>query len=352
MRLSNREPPFSLGTFSSATRATFPALVVRDNVFAIADLDLRSGSIKLPAARLSMVDVLEVWEDIFPVLCQTAERLSDSDGLPQSTLSTLAPLMPRQIICAGANYRKHVIDLLVAHPDSGSDPSSSIEERRRRAERIMDHRAAAGQPFAFVKGSSTVLGPFADLAIPADSSETDWELELGVVIGRRTRRVSRERAMEHVAGYVVCNDISARDRLARPDFPTLGLDFLAGKCGPGFLPMGPLVVPATFIPNPQDLMITLRLNGETMQSESTFNMIFPIAQLIEYVSTHMQLLPGDVICTGSPSGNGAHYRRFLRPGDVLEGTIEKLGTQRNNCTTEVLPEGAVVHRPFVALGSP
>jgi 2-keto-4-pentenoate hydratase/2-oxohepta-3-ene-1,7-dioic acid hydratase in catechol pathway len=89
-----------------------------------------------------------------------------------------------------------------------------------------------------------------------------------------------------------------------------------------------------------------------MQSESTSNMIFSIPQLIEYVSTHIQLLPGDVICTGSPSGNGAHYRRFLRPGDLLEGTIEKLGTQSNRCVAEVLTDDAVVHRPFVALGSP
>jgi 2,4-didehydro-3-deoxy-L-rhamnonate hydrolase len=326
-------------------------LVVRDNVFAVADLDLRPSGLRLPTARLSMIDILELWDDILPVLSQAAERLGNVDGVPQESLQTLAPLLPRQIICAGANYRKHVIDLLMDHPAPGNDPSASLEERQRHAERVMDHRATVGQPFAFVKGLSAVLDPFADLMLPPDSSETDWELELGVVIGKHARRVSRERAMEHVAGYVICNDISARDHLARPDFPTLGLDFLAGKSSPGFLPLGPVIVPAKFIPNPQDLMITLRLNGETMQSESTSNMIFPVAQLIEYVSTYIQLLPGDVICTGSPSGNGAHYRRFLRPGDVLEGTIEKLGTQRNHCSAEVLPEGAVMHRPFVALGS-
>jgi 2,4-diketo-3-deoxy-L-fuconate hydrolase len=350
--LSHDESPFSLGTFASSTCTAFPALVARDNVFAIADLDLRPSGVRLPTARLSMIDLLELWDDILPVLSRAAERLGNVGGVPRQDLHTLAPLLPRQIICAGANYRKHVIDLLMDHPGSGSDASASPEERRRRAEKIMDHRAAVGQPFAFVKGSSAVLGPFADLMIPPDSSETDWELELGVVIGKHTRRVSRDRAMEHVAGYVICNDISARDHLARPDFPTLGLDFLAGKSSPGFLPLGPVIVPAKFIPNPQDLMITLQLNGETMQSESTANMIFPVAHLIEYVSTHIQLLPGDVICTGSPSGNGAHYRRFLRPGDLLEGSIENLGTQRNRCSAEVLPPGAVVHRPFVALGSP
>jgi 2-keto-4-pentenoate hydratase/2-oxohepta-3-ene-1,7-dioic acid hydratase in catechol pathway len=96
-------------------------------------------------------------------------------------------------------------------------------------------------------------------------------------------------------------------------------------------------------------MLTLRLNGEVMQHESTANMIFPIPRLIEFISTHMQLLPGDVICTGSPSGNGTHHHRFLKPGDILEGSIEKLGTQRNRCVAETLAEGAVRHRPFVPL---
>jgi 2-keto-4-pentenoate hydratase/2-oxohepta-3-ene-1,7-dioic acid hydratase in catechol pathway len=299
-----------------------------------------------------MIDVFDLWEEVLPGLCRAAEHLEKGPGIKRDELSMLAPLMPRQIVCAGANYRKHVIDNLIDHPGSGSDPSWSLEERRRRAERIMDHRAAQGQPFAFIKAQSAVLAPYADLALPADSAEMDWELELGVVIGKPARRVSREGAMDYVAGYVVCNDISARDHISRPDFPTLGLDFLTAKSGPGFLPLGPTIVPAQFVPNPQDLMLTLRLNGETMQHESTNNMIFPIAQLIEYVTTHMQLLPGDLLCTGSPSGNGTHHRRFLKAGDLLEGSIDSLGTQRNRCIAEQLAEGAVLHRPFVALRSP
>jgi 2,4-didehydro-3-deoxy-L-rhamnonate hydrolase len=328
-------------------------MVVGADVYAIADLGLQysSGS-RLPAARLSMIDVFDLWGEVLPDLCRAAERLEKVPGVKRDSLSTLPPLMPRQIVCAGANYRKHVIDILIDHPASGSDVSWSLEERRRYAERIMDHRAAQGQPFAFIKAQSAVLAPYADLTLPADSAEMDWELELGVVMGKPARRVSREQAMNYVAGYVVCNDISARDHISRPDFPTLGLDFLAGKSGPGFLPLGPAIVPAQFVPDPQDLMLTLRLNGETMQHESTNNMIFPIAQLIEYVSTHMQLLPGDLLCTGSPSGNGTHHRRFLKPGDVLEGSIDSLGTQRNRCAAEELTEGAVSHQPFVALRSP
>jgi 2,4-didehydro-3-deoxy-L-rhamnonate hydrolase len=325
---------------------------VGDDVYAITDLGLADGGVRLPATRLSMIDVFDIWSEVFPMLCQATARLENVPGMKLDSLTALAPVMPRQIVCAGANYRKHVIDILVDHPGSGSDPAWSVEERRCRAEKIMNHRAAQGQPFAFVKAQSAVLGPDADLILPADSLEMDWELELGVVIGKPVRRLSRHRALEYVAGYVVCNDISARDHIGRPDFPTLGLDFLAGKSGPGFLPLGPTILPAQFVSNPQDLRLTLRLNGETMQHESTANMIFPIARLIEYVSTHMQLLPGDLLCTGSPAGNGTHHRRFLRPGDLLEGSIEMLGAQRNRCCAEVLTEDAILHRPFVALGSP
>jgi 2,4-diketo-3-deoxy-L-fuconate hydrolase len=326
-------------------------MIVGEDVYSIADLDLQdSGGSRLPAARLSMIDVFDLWGAVFPQLCRATERLAKYPGVKRDSLSTLPPVIPRQIVCAGANYRKHVIDILIDHPGSGSDPSWSLAERRRSAEKIMDHRAAHGQPFAFIKAQSAVLAPYAALTLPADSVEMDWELELGVIMGKSARRVSRERAMDYVAGYVVCNDISARDHISRPDFPALGLDFLAAKSGPGFLPLGPSIVPAQFVPNPQDLMLTLRLNGETMQQESTNNMIFPIAQLIEYVSTHMQLLPGDLLCTGSPSGNGTHHRRFLKPGDLLEGSIDSLGTQRNRCAAEELVEGAVLHRPFAALG--
>jgi 2,4-diketo-3-deoxy-L-fuconate hydrolase len=350
--MSSHTAPFALGTFTSVDRGTFPGMVIGNDVYAIADIALFCKTDRLPATRLSMLDVFEAWTDVFPMLCQAFEHHDGVAGVKLASLKPLAPIMPRQIICAGANYRKHVIDILIDHPGSGSDPSWSLDERRRRAEKIMDHRAAHGQPFAFVKAQSAVLGPYEDLVIPADSAEMDWELELGVVIGKPARRVSRRHALDYVAGYVICNDITARDHISRPDFPSLGLDFLAGKSGPGFLPLGPTIVPATFVPNPQNLMLTLRLNGQIMQHESTDNMIFSIPQLIEYISTHIQLLPGDVLCTGSPSGNGTHHHRFMKPGDVLEASIESLGLQRNHCRAEALAEEAVLHRAFVALGPP
>jgi 2-keto-4-pentenoate hydratase/2-oxohepta-3-ene-1,7-dioic acid hydratase in catechol pathway len=231
----------------------------------------------------------------------------------------------------------------------GSDAGLEPEQRRRRAVTIMDHRAAHGQPYAFVKPVSSLLSPTDKLAIPPDSLQVDWELELAVVIGRPCFRVSRETALNYVAGYAIANDISARDRLNRRDIPGIGLDFIAGKAAPGFFPFGPFIIPAAFVEDPQKLMLELRLNGAIMQRESTADMIFPVTSLIEFISTHMLLLPGDVISTGSPAGNGTHHGRYLQAGDVVEGRIDGLGLQRFACIAEEIDAGAVVHRPFVAL---
>lgn len=130
------------------------------------------------------------------------------------------------------------------------------------------------------------------------------------------------------------NDVTARDRINREE---MRFDWLKGKSPPSFLPFGPYLVPAAFVRDPQDLRLTLTLNGRTMQDELSADMIYGVARLIEYLSSHVQLVPGDVICTGSPAGNGAHYNRFLQPGDVMEASIDGLGTQRNPCVAEVKP---------------
>jgi 2,4-didehydro-3-deoxy-L-rhamnonate hydrolase len=155
------------------------------------------------------------------------------------------------------------------------------------------------------------------------------------VIGRHARRVSRDDALGAVAGYTICNDVTTRDALIRADTRSLGLDWLAGKNAPTFLPTGPLFVPASHAGNPQDLRITLKVNDATMQDESTSDMVFDVAALIEFISTVAELRPGDLVLTGSPAGNGASHGIFLKRGDVMEGTITGLGTQRNACVAEV-----------------
>ena len=245
-------------------------------------------------------------------------------------LVPLVPLTPGQIFQSGANYKTHVVDLMVAAAAEKAD-SADPAEVRRQATALMEERAAHGTPYVFIGLASAVCGPQDEVVLPDIGTQHDWELELGVVIGTEAYRVSREDAFGHVAFYTIVNDITTRDRVFRPDMPGLGTDWLAGKNSPTFLPLGPWLVPAQFVPDPGDLRITLRLNGETMQDESTADMIFGIGELIEHISAITPLRPGDLLLTGSPAGNGAHYGRYLRAGDVMESTIAGLGTQRNRC---------------------
>ena len=166
------------------------------------------------------------------------------------------------------------------------------------------------------------------------ATQPDWELELAVIIGKPARHVRRENALDYVAGYTIVNDITNRDLVFRKDAGTWERTGSRPKASPGYLPIGPYLVPAAFVADPQNLQITLKLNGQMMQDESTADMIFGVARIIEYLSKHVQLWPGDLIATGSPAGNGTHYNRFLKPGDVMEGSITGLGTQRNPCIAE------------------
>jgi len=137
--------------------------------------------------------------------------------------------------------------------------------------------------------------------------------------------------MDYIAGYTIANDISNRGQIFRSDsdMKPMGSDWVSSKSSPGYCPLGPYLVPAAFVENPMDLQINLALNGDMMQDESTADMIIDIPRLIEYLTARVQLLPGDVLLTGSPSGNGVHYKRFLQTGDVMDCSITGLGTQRN-----------------------
>jgi 2-keto-4-pentenoate hydratase/2-oxohepta-3-ene-1,7-dioic acid hydratase in catechol pathway len=192
------------------------------------------------------------------------------------------------------------------------------------------HAAEAGQdapaePIVFSKAASALAGPDDPVTIPAGSEKTDWEVELGVVIGREAYRVDTGEALAHVAGYCVINDLSERSyQLDR------GGQWIKGKSAPGFGPVGPWLVTADAVPDPQALDLSLTLNGEVVQESTTADMIFSVAEIVSHLSEFMVLQPGDVIATGTPSGVGMGMRpqRFLRPGDVMELTVEGLGTQR------------------------
>ncbi len=318
--------PFALGTFSSEGGRIFSAIVVDDAVF------------PLEPPR-SVRSLLERWDEECAGLQQEADLCRDNRA--PHRLRDLRPLPPvtppGQIFQAGANYRQHVLELLAGAERRGDNSDGIDEERREAARRALDERARNGVPFVFQGSANAVIGAEDEVVLPADSAQPDWELELVAVIGRHARRVPRERALEHVAGYMIANDLTLRDRLNRPDVPG-GLDWLAAKNPPTFLPLGPLLVPAVHVSDPMALQIELTVNGRTMQAASTADMLFDVAALIEYVSTIGQLYPGDLLLTGSPAGNGAHHGVFLAPGDVIEGRIDGLGVQRNHCVAEAVAE--------------
>lgn len=329
---------FALGRFALADRPVTGLVVAERMLPLTADLlpevfpgdALPDGPLRPGSTSVEINDLLHAWDAVLPGL--TALAASPRPGLdwhPLAGLPVLPPVRPRQIVQAGANYRTHVIDLAVKHAEIGE--GRSAEQIRAEAAAMMDRRAVEGAPYLFLGLPSAITGPYDDVVLPGYSEQHDWELELAAVIGREAFQVDRGRALDHVAGYTIVNDLTTRDLVFRRDMPEIGTDWFRAKNAPGFLPTGPFLVPSVLVGDPAGLHITLRLNGEVMQDESCKDMIFDVAALVSAASQTARLLPGDLVLTGSPAGNGLHHGRLLRPGDLMEGTITGLGAQRNRC---------------------
>ena len=343
MTPSGIQPGFALGTFSFAGCPPFAGLVLNGNrviaVEALRDLWRELGQPVLDAA--STLAIFEHWSSSTLVLQAAADALANPSTsvaraaiecmVPINSLTVHPPVAARQIFLSGANYFKHVVDIIVdmgpgKTPNTdGMDPT----QLRAYAEELMTRRRAEGTPYVFSKPVSVLSGAFDPIIVPSFAKQADWELELALVIGAPARHVKRADAMRYVAGYTIANDITNRDWVwATGDMKALGTDWLTAKSCPTYLPVGPYIVPSSQVRDPQQLQVQLKLNGQTMQDESTSDMIFDVARLVEHISSVVQLWPGDLICTGSPAGNGTHYNRYLQPGDVVEGSITGLGTQR------------------------
>jgi 2-keto-4-pentenoate hydratase/2-oxohepta-3-ene-1,7-dioic acid hydratase in catechol pathway len=203
---------------------------------------------------------------------------------------------PSKIICVGLNYAKHAAETGAAVPT---------------------------EPIIFLKATSAITGPYDAIHIPRNSTKTDWEVELAVVIGKRASYVTQETAMDYVAGYCLHNDVSERAfQLER------GGTWDKGKGCDSFAPLGPWLVTKDEIPNPHNLRLWLKVNEQTMQDGNTDDLIFDIPTLVSYISSFMTLLPGDIISTGTPSGVGMGIKPvpiYLKPGDVVELGIDGLG---------------------------
>lgn len=317
--------PFALGTFATGEGTVLAGLVLGGWVV---DLGAALGT---PTSIRGLVDD---WD----VSLVRLQQLADAPPQGRIALEELRPLAPvrppGQIFQAGANYRTHVLHLLEGAERRGDTSDGLSSGGREAAMEQLDERARNGRPFVFTGSAHAMVGAEDDVILPAGSAQHDWELELAAVIGRSARRVAREDALDVVAGYTICNDVTTRDALKREDASAMGLDWLAGKNAPTFLPTGPLLVPAVHAGDPMDVRITLSVNGRVMQDESTADMLFDVAAIIAHISEVAELHPGDLVLTGSPAGNGASHGIFLAPGDVMEGTVTGLGTQRNRCLSE------------------
>jgi len=326
---------YALATFSTPGSPAVAGVVIDDRVVALDALIGAAGSGPLQPG-MSVFDLLQDWDAALPALdalCAAAAARGDLAWHDVSAVHLCAPVDGvRQIYCTGANYRTHVVHLTV---DTATGPEGlSGDELRKWAEDMMDDRLANGDPYVFTKPVSAIAGPNDPLILPRNTTKPDWEIELAVIVGREGHHVALADAMDYVAGYAVVNDISARDHIPRKDYALLGTDWMKSKGQPGFLPFGPYLVPAQFVADPYDLKMKLSVSGKVMQDETTADMMFDIARQIEYITRYCKILPGDIICTGSPAGNGTHYNRFLQDGDLMEGTIQGLGTQTIRCVAQ------------------
>lgn len=209
---------------------------------------------------------------------------------------------PSKIVCVGLNYFDHAAESGLRIPE---------------------------EPVLFMKASTSLSGPFDDILLPLGSAKTDWEVELAFVIGRTARYVEEARALDHVAGYAVLNDVSERSfQIER------GGQWVKGKSCDTFAPMGPYLVTPDEIEDVHNLRMWLKVNGRMMQDGSTAQMVFGVSELVSYISRFMTLLPGDVVSTGTPSGVGLGMKppQYLKEGDVVEPGIERLGEMRQAVT--------------------
>jgi 2-keto-4-pentenoate hydratase/2-oxohepta-3-ene-1,7-dioic acid hydratase in catechol pathway len=219
----------------------------------------------------------------------------------------LAPIVPADLLCIGLNYHAH------AEETKSEVPAN---------------------PMLFIKSGNALANPNDAIALPPNSPQVDFEGELVVIIGKACKRVTRERALDYVLGYTIGNDVSARDW--QKDKKLNGGQFARGKSFDGFAPIGPWITTRDEVPNPNALELKTVVSGETLQASNTRDMIFDVATIVSSLSQTMTLRAGAAIFTGTPSGVGVARspQRFLKPGDAVEVTIEKLGTLRNSFVAE------------------
>jgi 2-keto-4-pentenoate hydratase/2-oxohepta-3-ene-1,7-dioic acid hydratase in catechol pathway len=261
-------------------------------------------------------NVKEILQKGASCLATLAELADSADALTQlDSVTLLAPIpRPGKAIALAGNYSEHIREAGLTLGLSDSPRQTTV-------------------PRPFLMPPTVVIGPDETIPWPAYSEKIDHEIELAIVIGKKTKRIPPDNALDAVAGYTICNDVSARsvtfakNRAKRPwdEF----YDWLNGKWADGFLPMGPYLLTADEIEDVQNLNMELKVNDQVRQNANTSQMIYPVTDIVSFLSHIMTLEPGDVIATGTPAGVAMATGKFLKPGDTIECSIEKLGTLTN-----------------------
>jgi len=249
------------------------------------------------------LSLLQSWDAAFPLLEELADKLADqvNGGLSSQEAQLLTPVMyPDKLMAVGANYSGH------------------LKEMGLKAEKW------ASMPFFIRPPKTTLVGPGKTVVIPRSTKQFDWECEVAVFVGRRLRHASKEEAAGAVAGYAIGLDLSCRDLIQVDN--DLKVDLVRGKAQDTMAPCGPVITPAKFVPDINNVRIQLSVNGEGMMDASTSEMLYKIDEQLSVISEYMTIEPGDVLFTGSPSGSaGVHGNRWLKPGDHIHAEIEHVG---------------------------
>jgi len=308
---SAKSAGYKLATYKSG-EGPRAGLVIGEEVFDAAKLTGKP-------AYATVMGILADWKRAEGALKKAAAGAAKSRAKRMALKKTklLAPVQfPSTIYCAGANYADHAAAMAARE---GNPPPADPHEQ-------------GLKPWHFLKAARTIADPGATIRISHYAKAMDWEIELAAVIGRPAKDVPQEKALAYVAGYMVANDLSARDRGRRPAVAATSpfkMDWTKHKTFEGSCPIGPWIVPASDIADPQNLALKLWVNGGLKQNSNTGKMLFSLAEQIEQLSINMTLYPGDLILTGTPSGTGAESGNFLKAGDAVKIWIENIGEIEN-----------------------
>ena len=320
---------FKLGTFAKPDGKPFAAIVLDDTAFDLAQAAAAGRKTLTTAAGVpnpSLQDLLDSWDANFATLQEIVAFLDKDGARPGATpvkgLSPKPPVArPGKMFYAAQNFQEHVDEMIRAGMSPATGPKFTGEKSTTR-------------PYLFLKAPSCLAGAHDDIAVPSDVKKVDWEAEIACVISKRGKRIKGERALDHVAGWMTTNDVSARDLQIRADRPGLRSDWLNGKSHDKFAPMGPFLVPKAFVADHMKLFIRLTLNGAVKQNGNTSQFIFTPEEQIEYASDILSIETGDIFVCGTCGGVGQGTNTFIKVGDVMETEVEGLGKMRNRFVAE------------------